>query len=87
MWRALFLAMGIYVLILGAQCLGVQKFVLRMRVPVEQQIGAFVDPEPELGPNRVLVPAPWVPWSLMSSGAVVCLYSFTIPARVNGKGK
>ena len=29
-------------------------------------------------------PAPWVPWSLLSTGAVVCLYSFTIPKRMGG---
>ena len=32
-------------------------------------------------------PAPWVPWSLLSTGAVVCLYSFTIPKRMGGGGK
>ena len=29
-----------------------------------------------------LVPPDWVPWSLLGTGAVVMLYSFTIPQRV-----
>jgi hypothetical protein len=30
------------------------------------------------------VPPDWAPWSLMSTGAIVCLYSFTLPRRWNG---
>ena len=31
-----------------------------------------------------VVPPEWAPWSLMGAGAVVVLYSFTIPKRVGG---
>jgi hypothetical protein len=29
-----------------------------------------------------IAPPDWAPWSLLSAGAVVMLYSFTIPRRV-----
>ena len=86
MWRAFFLSAGIFLILLGAQCLGIQKFVLKARQPViEQAQQAFLmtPQQTEVGPNRELVPPPWAPWSLMSTGAVVCLYSFSIPARLN----
>ena len=87
MWRAFFLSAGIFLIALGAQCLGVQKFVLKAREPVVQQAEQFLfgPPQAQVGPKRELVPPPWAPWSLMSTGAVVCLYSFSIPARLNGK--
>jgi len=87
MWRALFLAVGVYLVLLGAQCLGVEKFILKARRPVAQQphqAYLFAPLKPQLGPQKEIIPPPWAPWSLMSTGAVVCLYSFSIPARING---
>ena len=87
MWRAFFLAAGIFLILLGAQCLGIQKFVLKARQPVVEQAQQFLfhPQRAQVGPNRELVPPPWAPWSLMSTGVVVCLYSFSIPARLNTK--
>lgn len=85
MWRALFLAIGIYLILLGLQCLGVQKIVLKTREAVaqpQQHSFIFAPKEPEVGPLKEIVPPPWSPWSLMSAGAVVCLYSFSIPGRM-----
>ncbi len=31
-----------------------------------------------------LVPAEWAPWSLMSAGAVMILYTFTLPQKLKG---
>lgn len=67
MWRAFFLAVGIYACILGAECLLIDKAVLA----------------PREGTGREeLVPPDWVSWSLLSAGAVTILYSFTLPQRV-----
>jgi len=85
MWRSFFLAIGIVLCILGAECLAVQKFVLKSRLPAEAKALATLDNQPRLGPQREIVPREWAPWSLMSTGAVVCLYSFTIPRRLAGK--
>ncbi len=85
MWRAVFLAVGFYILILGVQCLGVQKYVLTIHEPPKQREPGVLAAEPsEKGPKRVVEPPDWAPWSLMSTGAIVCLYSFTIPARFKG---
>jgi len=52
----------------------VEKAILKQ--PPEGQ-KAFLD-------QTEVVPPEWAPWSLMGGGAVVVLYSFTIPKRVGG---
>ncbi len=83
MWRALFLAIGFFVMILGVECLGVERVSLKMRDDPPPPISPF-DLEPKEGAPKADRPAPWAPWSLLASGAVMCLYSFTIPRRVAG---
>ena len=86
MWRAIFLAVGVYLILLGVQCLGVRKFVLTLREPPNQrEPGILAKEPPEQGPKRVVEPPDWAPYSLMSTGAIVCLYSFTIPMRFKGE--
>ncbi len=67
MWRAFFLAVGITAVLLGAECLAVDKVVVRA---------------PREGGPSEIIPPDWAPWSLISAGAVTVLYSFTIPQRV-----
>jgi hypothetical protein len=68
-------------MLLGAQCLGVEKFTLNVHQPAQS---AAPDGSGKPGPRKEVVPAPWAPWSLLSTGAVVCLYSFSIPSRLKG---
>ena len=84
MWRAIFLAVGIFLVILGVECLGVEKVNLKARDTPPPPTSLF-DTQKKVGPQITIVPPPWAPWSLMSTGAVVCLYSFTLPARVRGR--
>ena len=72
MWRSFFLALGVYCCLLGLQAMVVEKAVLKPRL--EQ--GRVVQPA------RDVKPPEWAPWSLLSCGAVVALYSFTLPRRV-----
>jgi hypothetical protein len=81
MWRAFFLALGIYVFLLGAQCLAVERFILRSRLPAPKPDNAIISTAPKLGPNRELTPREHSPWILMCVGAVVCGYSLTLPRR------
>lgn len=83
MWRAFFLAIGCFVMLLGVECLGVERVHLKMRDQPPAPSSPFETQATE-GPQKQLVPPPWAPWSLMATGAVVCLYSFTIPRRVAG---
>jgi hypothetical protein len=80
MWRAFFLALGTYLVLLGAQCLGVERFVLKARESAAESQQLIPSAPPS---QKALDPPPWAPWSLMSTGAVVCLYSFSIPRRMN----
>jgi len=79
MWRAFFLSIGIFLVILGVECLAVEQVKMKFREPP-----APAAAEGEKGANKKLAPPPWAPWSLMSSGVVVCLYSFTVPRRMKG---
>ncbi len=81
MWRAFFLALGIYVFLLGAQCLAVERFILKSRLPAPKADPLAVATEPKLGPQRELTPRAHAPWILMTLGAVVSGYSFTLPRR------
>jgi hypothetical protein len=84
MWRAFFLAVGVFLVILGVECLGVERVQLRIHDKPSAPVSPF-DTEPREGAPKQIMPPPWAPWSLLSSGAVMCLYSFTIPRRVAGK--
>lgn len=85
MWRALFLAVGAYLVLLGAQCLCVQKFILKPDNP--QAGGSWIDPRGLMASRREVIPQPWVPYSLMSTGTIVCVYCFSIPKRLAGGQK
>lgn len=74
MIRAFFLAVGIYAFILGLECLVIDKAVLKANPDSAAQQLAM--------PYREITPAEWAPWSLLSGGAVVMLYSFTLPAKM-----
>ncbi|MBN2580709.1 MAG: hypothetical protein JXB10_17115 [Pirellulales bacterium] len=80
MWRSLFLAIGVFAILLGAQCLGVAKFTMKMRNDPVLPSSPFETIKP--GAKKQINPAPWAPWSLLATGTVVCLYSFTLPRRI-----
>ena len=80
MLRAFFLAIGMSAFILGLECLVIDKAVLQpsrdnSASAVAQQIAPTV---------REVSPPECAPWSLLSGGAVVILYSFTLPAKMRG---
>lgn len=81
MWRAFFLAIGIYMCILGAECLAVEKFEMAKKGAAPQPgspatlFGSAPNP---IAPKSDVVPPEWAPWSLLSAGAVIILYSLTI---------
>ena len=86
MWRAFFLAVGITLCIVGAECLGLDKVVLKVRKdPPKVEAGIFdTTPEqPTVGPRKTIKIQPHTPWSLMALGAVVILYAYDLPRRMN----
>jgi hypothetical protein len=79
MIRALFLAVGLSTLILGLECLVVEKATLAGPPAQRNTWGQVVS-----APPQVVTPPEWAPWGFITGGAVVLLYSFTIPKRVAG---
>ncbi len=80
MLRAFFLAIGLTAFLLGLECLVLEKAVLLPRGESAASAAAQ-----EVAPAvRQVKPPEWAPWSLLSGGAVVMLYSFTIPAKLRG---
>ena len=81
MWRAFFLAIGIYMCIVGAECLAIERFEL-----AEGQVGdepgtpatLFGAPPSPMTGSREIVPREWAPWSFLSAGTVIILYALTI---------
>ncbi len=73
MWRSFFLALGITAVILGVEALAIDKAVLNVNNKANASANG--------GMQRVITPPEWAPWSLMSAGTVVMLYSFTLPNR------
>lgn len=83
MWRALFLAVGISLCILGAECLAVERFELAGEAPAAPPPSSPATlfgspPAPIMAPSREIVPAEWAPWSFLSAGTVIILYALTI---------
>lgn len=71
MMRSFLLAAGIFVFLIGAQCFAVEKFVFKEDAPVSAQ---QADPATKDG-KVVMVPADWVPWSLLSTGTIISLFA------------
>jgi hypothetical protein len=92
MWRAFFLAVGITLAILGAECLVVEKavFALPRKKEAEPPPAAFpgssylpgseylIGEVPEAPKTKEVVPPEWAPYALLSAGAIVALYSVTL---------
>lgn len=70
MWRSFFLALGAYCCLLGVEALAIEKAVVK------------TTPSQARSATRDVIPPDWAPWSLLGTGAVVVLYSFTVPQRV-----
>jgi len=83
MWRSLFLALGAFAIIVGAECLICDKAILAAKKEVSAE-GLLADASgsSESVKRREIVPPEWALWSLISGGAVTMLYSFTLPKKV-----
>jgi len=66
-----FLAIGAYCCLLGVRSARRRKKRLVKVSPTNPQTA-----------TREVIPPDWAPWSLLGTGAVVVLYSFSLPQRV-----
>jgi hypothetical protein len=82
MWRSVFLAVGITLCILGLECLFVEKAVLASG-EANTRSSALVSMLSTKGStSREVVTKEWMPWSFMSAGAVIILYTLTLKKQV-----
>jgi hypothetical protein len=79
MLRAFFCAVGISLIILGAECLVVEKAVLaETKQQVQQNSFMQFAAEVPSQAGRVVDPPEWAPWTMLSVGTVILLYAFTV---------
>ena len=85
MWRAIFSAIGIMLLILGVECLLLDHAVLHNGPIAKEPTDVayymddgfdLLDAATSVTGHRNFAPPDWAPWSLLSSGSVVLLYAF-----------
>lgn len=81
MWRSFFLAVGITAFLIGVQTLGVEKFVLHKR---NKPAAETTDGSAALGPRKEIKVQDHTPFTLMAVGAVVVIYAFDLPKRMQG---
>ena len=80
MWRSLFIALGIMGIIIGFESLLIDSatfYTARAKTP-----GEFLDPTKIVGQTtHTWKPSEIFPWLVLSIGALVVIYSFTLPQR------
>jgi len=79
MWRAIFLAVGASALVIGLECLAIDKVVLSKQETIVPANGMLAFAAPATTRNKEIVPPDWAAWSLLSGGALTILYSYTLP--------
>ncbi len=80
MWRSIFLAVGMMAIIVGLECLVIDS--ANVYAAGETEASTFINPLGSPAPStREWRPKEWYPWAILSSGAVVIIYAFTLPKR------
>ena len=79
MWRSIFLAVGITLCQFGVECLFVEEAVLAK--PIIPPPAASTTATGGGGGKREIKTQEWMPWSFLGGGAVIILYTITIPRR------
>lgn len=79
MWRAFFMAVGLAAVILGGEMLLIDKATLTLPAEEPLEPNSFMSTVHETFYTKDFVPPEHAPWTLLSVGAVVFLYSHTAP--------
>jgi hypothetical protein len=78
MWRSVFLALGITLCIVGLECLVVDEAVIAKPGAAEASVSSEAVQQNQIKTRE------WMPWSFLSAGAVIILYTITLPKRFQG---
>jgi hypothetical protein len=79
MLRPIFLAAGVFVVLLGASLFPVDFVVLNGDGELENDYYGLISAD-ESGHHQIS-PPDWAPFSLVAIGGVTCLYAFALPGR------
>ena len=80
MWRSLFLAIGTMMIIIGIEAMLIDSATVY--AAAESSAAQFIDPSaPPTIITKEIQPGEWTPWVILSIGAIVVLYAFTLPQR------
>ena len=80
MWRSLFLAIGTMMMIVGVEAMLIDSATFY--AAAESSASEFIDRSSPMTANaRIIRPGEWTPWVILSLGAIVVLYAFTLPQR------
>ncbi len=87
MWRAMFMGIAITLCIIGLECLVIDKVVLAMPaakaasgLPADYlDAGTFAAAAPPA--KREIKPGDWAPFTFLSGGVVLLLYSLTLRSK------
>ena len=83
MWRTIFIAFGVMAIILGFECLVIDS--ANFYSSREASMVDFFDPSgAPARSTREWRPNEWMPWTILSLGAITVVYAFTLPARFRG---
>ena len=80
MAKAFFLAIGLSLCLLGGECFVVEKAVLaaKSRQAPQPTSTTFLETSAPTAAKRIIKTPEWAPWTFLSSGAVIVLYSITL---------
>ena len=84
MWRAFFFAVGTMLVIVGVECLLIDTATLTPRKTEAVQVNNSwfqTAQTAQIATGRIVRPTEWIPWSFIASGAIILLYSLTLPSR------
>ncbi|MFM7116438.1 MAG: hypothetical protein ACKO9H_06845 [Planctomycetota bacterium] len=92
MWKSFFLAVGIFLLILGVESLVVDKFIMANGKAIPRLMNGNATPVQQ-GPftpasygrmKREMTTKDWMPWSLLASGVITVMYTLSLHNRSAG---
>ena len=80
MAKAFFLAVGLSLCLLGGECFVVEKAVLAAKAKPKEaaKSNSFLVGTSTAPKKRVIKTPEWAPWTFLSAGAVIVLYSITL---------
>lgn len=92
MWKSFFLAVGIFLLILGFETLLVDKFIMASGKAIPRLVNGN-NGQTTSGPfmpasygrmKREMSTKDWMPWSLLASGVITVMYTLSLHNRNAG---